>query len=68
MCLPGRIFHCFHGVGGNAQRAVASGKTVTLPNNIDFVVVRENRGEFAIFFHDVPEGFHQDGSVGRAIR
>ena len=67
MCLPWRIFHRFHGVGGNTQGAVASGETVTLPNNIDFVVLRENRGEFAIVFHDEPEGLHQDGSWVGAI-
>jgi hypothetical protein len=65
--LPGRVFHRLHGVGGNAQGAIAPGETVTLPNNIDLVVLRENRGEFAIVFHDEPEGFHQDGELRRAI-
>jgi hypothetical protein len=57
--LPGgRIFHCLHGVGRDAQGAVASRETVTFPNNINSIIVGENCSQFAVLFYDESDGDH----------
>ena len=58
--MPLGILYCFHGVGGDADGAIASGETVTLPDDIDFVVLGEDRGEFTIGFHHEPERFDRN--------
>ncbi len=50
-----RLFHSLNGVCRDANGTVVPRKSVTLPDNIDFIALRNYCREFAIGLDDKPQ-------------